>query len=138
MLQLSATTVGTAYTYGSGVKGASKDKKRIVNLLLGLQRVLGEVEVLVADDEGKKTPQLPALTQLLNSPEGLVRCEEMLTKLNAKLEPKHGPAHIKEILSWPLQEGDVRKTVEYLEKFQQLLQSAMVTDQTYVSHCSLP
>ena len=101
--------------------------------MLGLQRVLGEVEVLVGDDEAKTMPQLPTLTQLLNSPEGLLHCKETLTILKAKLEPKHGRAHIKEILSWPLQESDVTKTAEYLEKFQQLLQSAMNVDQTYDS-----
>ena len=133
MLQLTAATVSTVYSYGSSVKSASKDRKRVADPLLGLQRVLGEVEVLVGDDEAKTMPQLPTLAQLLNSPEGLIRCKELLTILKAKLEPKHGRSHIKEALGWPLQENDVRKSVEYLEKFQQLLQAAMDIDQTCVS-----
>ena len=138
MLQLTAATVTAIYSYGSGVKSASKDKKSIIDQLLGLQRVLGEVEVLARDDEDKTTSQLSTLAQLLNSPEGLPRCKEILTNFKAKLEPRHGRSHIREVLSWPLRENDVRKTVEYLEDFPQLLQSTMNLDQMYVSLFSPP
>ena len=125
-------------SYGSGVKSASKEKKRIIDQLLGLQRVLIDVQALLADDEAKTTPQLTTLTHLLNSPEGLPRCKEMLTSLEAKLKPTQGRSHIREALCWPLQENDVRKMVEYLEKFQQLLQSTMNLVQMYVSLFSFP
>ena len=138
MLQLTAATVSTDYSYGSSVKSASKDKERIIVQLLGLQKVLSDVQTLVVDDEAKTTPELSRLMQLLNSPEGLVRCRDMLTNLKAKLEPKHGRSRIKKVLSWPLQESDMRKTVEYLERFQESVQSAIKSHQTYVSLSSLP
>ena len=54
----------TAYSYG---KSGSKDKKRILDQLRGLQRVLDDVRTL-EHKEAKATPQLSELIKLSNDP----------------------------------------------------------------------
>ncbi|KAF8492135.1 hypothetical protein JB92DRAFT_3147541 [Gautieria morchelliformis] len=51
VLQLTGATISACYDYGSGVKNASRDKKRIIDQLFGLQKVLESVRRLVEDDE---------------------------------------------------------------------------------------
>lgn len=110
-----------------------KIKKRIIDQLHGLQKVLEEVGQLVVDEQAKTTPQLPTLIMRLNDPnEGLARCRSELESLKAKLEPKGGHSHLMERLAWPLKEGAARKILDYFAQFQHLLSLAMSVDQMYV------
>jgi DNA repair exonuclease SbcCD ATPase subunit len=126
-------TISTCYNYGSGVKNASKEKKRIVDQLFGLQHVLEDVRALVQDEDSKTSSRLPALLELLNdSNNGLPRCHAELEKLKAKLEPKSRHTDHIQALIWPFKEGEVKKTLDRLGQFQQRLTSTLSVDQTYV------
>lgn len=121
--------MGVCYNYGCGVKNASEDKKRVMGQLNSLKKVLEAVGQLV-EDEKSTAMQLPALTKLLNDPEGLPRCHGELKSLQEKLEPKHGRSHLKEVLAWPLKAGDTKKILDFLAQFQRSLGVAMNVDQT--------
>jgi hypothetical protein len=99
--------------------------------LRGLQNVLDDVRELVEDEETIGQSHLPALTELLNDSDGLPRCCYELESLKNALEPK-GPRtdRIWQGLMWPLKEGGIQKTVNYLEQFQQRLMSTLNVDQT--------
>ena len=99
-----------------------------------MQQILDDVRELLEDEEAKGSSRLPGLTELLNTPEGLPRCRTELETLKAKLEIKDGTI---QALVWPLKEGDVKKTIDYLGWFQHLLISGLNVDQTYVPPISL-
>lgn len=119
------------YAYGNSVENASKDKKKTIDQLLGIQKVLDDVRELVEDQEASR---LPALYELLTKPDGLKRCEDELKDLEAKLKPKPSRTdHKMQALIWPLKEGEVKKTLDYLRQLQQLWSSSLNVDQTYIS-----
>ncbi|KAF8489415.1 hypothetical protein JB92DRAFT_2836085 [Gautieria morchelliformis] len=138
VLQLTSATITTCFNYGNGVKNASKDKKKLRDLLMGLQGVLAEVEELVelvdqdtslrspTDDETNASSRLPALSKLLKDPDGLPRCQAEIETLHKKLEANRRM----QALIWPFKEGEARKSLEYLGQFQQLLSAALNADQT--------
>ncbi|KAF8507547.1 hypothetical protein JB92DRAFT_692940 [Gautieria morchelliformis] len=127
VLQLTAATVSTLYGYGNSVKHASKDRKRIIDQLLMLEQVLNSVHEAV-EDASDASVELPTLTKLLKAPEGLPRYRAELDNLKAKVETPNGRSDRLQALIWPLKEGDVKKTLEYLRNFQQLLSSTLNTD----------
>jgi hypothetical protein len=104
--------------------------------LQNLQQVLNGVREAV-EDASDESVELPTLTKLLKAPEGLPRYRFELEALNAKLETSCGPSDRSQGLIWPLKEGDVKKTLEYLGHFQQLLNSTLNTDNLHVSLCSV-
>ncbi|KAF8524446.1 hypothetical protein JB92DRAFT_3093811 [Gautieria morchelliformis] len=127
VLQLTAATVSTLYGYGKGVKNSSKDRKRIIDQLQILQQVLNGVREAV-EDASDASVELPTLTKLLKAPEGLPRyCTELET-LKSRLETSRERSGRLQALIWPLKEGDVTKTLDYLRNFQQLLSSTLNTD----------
>ncbi|KAF8518085.1 ankyrin repeat-containing domain protein [Gautieria morchelliformis] len=136
VLNLTMATISTCYSYGSGVKNASKDKKKIIDQLRGLQSVLEGVRALVEDEELKASSRLPAVLELLNdSSNGLSRCHAELAALKTKLEPKARHTDRIQALIWPFKEGEVKKTLHHLGQFQQRLDSTLSVDQTYCRGC---
>lgn len=122
----------TCYYYGRSIKNGSKDKKRIYDQLDSLKKVLDDVCQLVEDDNEHATPQLRGMRELLNGPEGLACCLKELECLKTKLEPKGQRSQRMQVLLWPLKEGDVKQTLDYLERFQRSLSLTMGAGQTYV------
>ena len=108
------------------------DRKKIVDQLHGLQRVLESACQLV-EDMDETSPQLRAMRKLLDGTEDLYRCRTEMAGLKAKLEPQRRRLQLTQVLIWPLKEGDVRKTLEYLAHFERSLILAMNVDQTYIS-----
>ncbi|KAF8483149.1 hypothetical protein JB92DRAFT_2676131, partial [Gautieria morchelliformis] len=119
VLRLTAETISTCYSYGIAVKNVSRDKKRLIDQLFGLQKVLETVRRLVEDDETVAASRLPALNELL------LRCSGDLQTLNASLERDLGRKGRIQALIWPLKESEVNKTLDKLGKFQDLLTTAM-------------
>lgn len=105
---------------------ASRDKEQIIEQLFALQKVLEDVRALVEDGQANTTSRLPALIALLKTPDGLPHLES----LKAQLQPKGGRVDCVQVLVWPLKEGDVRKKLDYLGRFQQSLGLALNVDQT--------
>ena len=120
------------YNYGSGVKNASRDQERIIDQLTNLRNVLEQVRKVVTGETIQTASQLPALNELFDKSDGLPRCHAELENLKSELEPKSGHRGIMKALTWPLKEADVRKTVDHLEKFQQLLNLALSVDHMFV------
>ena len=98
--------------------------------------MLEDVRALVEDEEAKTRIRLPALTDLLNKPEGLSRCLSELEGLKAKLERNGGHSDRMQMLTWPLKEGDVKKALDNLGRFQQFLGLTLDVDQTCVPSVS--
>jgi hypothetical protein len=104
----------------------SQDRKRIIEQLLGLQKALADVQELVEDADNTSV-QLPTLSKLVNSPQGLPRYRHEMENLKILLEAPLGRTNGIQALIWPLKEGETRKTLEYLRDFQQLLNSTVNT-----------
>jgi hypothetical protein len=98
--------------------------------------VLNGVREAVEDAEDACV-ELPTLTKLLKAPEGLPRYGTELETLKSKLETSRDRSDRVQALIWPLKEAEVKKTLEYLRYFQQLLSSTLNTDHLYVSLCSI-
>ncbi|KAF8520519.1 hypothetical protein JB92DRAFT_1899480 [Gautieria morchelliformis] len=121
VLQLTGASISACYSYGSGVKNASRDKTR---MLFGLQRVLEAIRRLVEGDGTAASSRLPALN------EHLLRCRDELESFNTALRRDLERKGRVEALIWPLKESEVHKTLDKLGKLQDLLTMAMDIDQT--------
>ncbi|KAF8524185.1 hypothetical protein JB92DRAFT_3109582 [Gautieria morchelliformis] len=124
VLQLTAATIGACYSYGTGVKNASRDKKRIIDQLFGLQKVFETIRRLVEDNKTAASSRLPALNEQLRG------CRNELETLKTALERDLGRKGRMEALIWPLKETEVQKTLNKLGKLQDLLTTATDVDQT--------
>ena len=137
LIELTGTTITTLIQYGIGVKNMTKDKNKIIDRLWSLQKVLEDVQELVEDEQSKGTGRLPGLIELEKS-NGLLRCLSELKGLQAKFETKQGRAdRTVQALMWPLKQGEVRKTLDYLGESQKVLSSALNVDNTYGRLCIL-
>jgi uncharacterized protein YdeI (YjbR/CyaY-like superfamily) len=134
VVDLTRATINACYTYGNRVKSASRDIERIINQLEILQTLLADIQKL-AGNATKNSVPLPTLDKL-NVPDALHRYTAELASLKLRLT-RLGRARRLQALLWPLKEGDVKKTLEYLKDFQQLLSSILNIDQLYVSADSL-
>ena len=131
LIQLTRTTITTLIQYGIGVKNMTKDKNKTIDQLWSLQKVLEDVQELVEDEQSKGTSRLPGLIELEKA-NGLPSCLSELKGLQAKLETKQGRAdRTVQALMWPLKQGEVKKTLDYLGEFQKLLSSVLNIDNTY-------
>ena len=130
LLQLTRVTITTLIQYEVDVKNMQKDKNKIIDQLWSLQKVLEDVQELAEDEERKGTMRLPGLIQL-EKPNGIPSCLSELKILQAKFEIKQGRSErTLQALMWPLKQGEVKKTLDYLQEFQQLLSSALNVDNT--------
>ncbi|KAF8499400.1 hypothetical protein JB92DRAFT_2834078 [Gautieria morchelliformis] len=117
VLQLTGGTISTCYSYLSGVRNASRDKKRT-------PKKCSKLFVDQEDDETAASSQLPALTELL------LRCRDELECPNTTLERDNGRKGHMEAVIWPLKESKVHKTLAKPGKLQDLLTAAIDVDQT--------
>ena len=100
--------------------------------------MLEDVQVLVVDEESRGCSRLSALNEQLNAPNGLPRCRAELEHLYSILKAKDGRIdHAVQALKWPLKQGEMKKTVDYLKEFQQLLGSTLHVDNTWVTPVEL-
>jgi hypothetical protein len=65
-------------------------------------------------------------------PCALAGCHAELDSLLNRIKNKDGGTSRKKALAWTFRQGEVRKTLENLQRFHQLLTSALLVDQTYV------
>jgi hypothetical protein len=130
VLQLTSSVMSTCYIYQSGVRDAAKNARKMNEYLVGLRSVLEQVDKLIQDPSGFRFSRL----ELLSARDGpLMRCKAELDDLISKLEPKTGWREKIRSLTWPLQEGDMKRSLEHLENFRELLRIAMEADHLYVS-----
>ena len=116
LIQLTKVTFTTLLRYGTDIKNMSKDKNKIGDQLWSLQKVLEDVQVLAVDEESRGSSRLSALKEQLNAPNGLPRCRAELERLDSILKAKDGRIdHAVQALKWPLKQGEMKKTVDYLK-----------------------
>jgi hypothetical protein len=136
VLQLTAATISACYSYKCGVQNASRDKKKVIDQLIGLQKVLDDVRDLIeppdASEDTFPPSRLAALVDLLHNPSGLPSCLSELQSLKTKLEPTGQRTDRLRSLIWPLKEAEVKKSLDRLGQFQHLLSLTLNVDQTYV------
>ena len=93
-----------------------------------LRKLLEAMEELLRSENTQGTSRLTAVINLLSKPDGIKRYQYELRNLEAKL--RTNPGRTDQALFWPFEEGEVKETLEYLEHFQQLLNSAINLDHT--------
>jgi len=130
VLQVTGTVINICYNYQSGVRNAPRDLDRITNQLISFRAVLENFLTLARTEDTSGSPRLSTLS-LLIEPDGLLcKCKLEVEYLRMCLEPASGWRKVGQALTWPLKEGDVKKTLSYLEQTTATLQLALTTDQT--------
>ena len=129
VLQLTSSVISTCYIYQSGVRDAAKNARKLNEYLVGMRSVLEQVDKLIQDPSEFRFSNL----ERLSAQDGpLMRCKSELDDLKIKLEPKAGWKEKIRSLTWPLKEGDMKKSLEHLENLRELLRIAMEADHLYV------
>ncbi|KIM84816.1 hypothetical protein PILCRDRAFT_370242 [Piloderma croceum F 1598] len=130
ILQVTGTVICICYDYQSGVRNAPRDLDRITNQLIGLRAVLENLLTLARTEDMSGLSRLSTLA-LLIEPDGLLcKCKLEMERLKSSLEPAGGWRKVGQALTWPLKEGDVKKTHNYLQQTTATLQLALTADQT--------
>jgi hypothetical protein len=131
VLQLTASVINVCYVYQDGVRNAPRDLNRITDQLVGLRAVLENLLKLAQTEDSAGCPRLSTL-KLLTAPDGpLPKCETELKRLKEKLEPATGGwRKFGQAVTWPLKEGEVRVTLDHIERTKVILHLALTADQT--------
>lgn len=126
IVQLSGTIITTCYAYRSRVKNAAKDASRIIKELNNLRDVL-EVLFQILEREASDDKHVnPSALERLTKPDGpLAVFEAQLKDMEKKLEPIEGWRAAKAALFWPLQEPDVAKLLDDIERTKSTVQLAL-------------
>jgi hypothetical protein len=129
VLQITASVINVCYVYQSGVRNAPRDLNRITDQLVGLRSVLESLLKLAQSEDGTGSPRLLTL-KLLNGPDGpLPKCEAELKHLKEKLEPANsGWRKFGQAVTWPLKEGEVRVTLDHIERTKGILHLGLTAD----------
>ena len=117
------------YDYQKGVRNAHKDQTMITNELKGLCHILEHLLDLAETEAKKGSSQLLTLELLMEPNGSLLECQAELTTLKKKLEPANRWKAMRKGLTWLLKEGDVRKTLDQLERCKMALNLALAADQ---------
>jgi hypothetical protein len=128
VLQITASAINVCYVYQSGVRNAPRDLNRITDQLIGLRDVLENLLKLAQSKDGTRLSTL----KLLIGPDGpLPKCEAELKHLVKKLEPASGGwRKFGQAVTWPLKEGEVRATLDHMERTKAILHLALTADYT--------
>jgi hypothetical protein len=132
VLQISGALVSTLYEYRKCVNNASKAAARIIEELNSLCHVFESLLRAVESEESAEVSRLSTMAQLSGPNGELAKCRGELERLSAKLEPESGWRAMRKALIWPLNEGEVNKTLESLQRIKSTLQLALSTDQAVV------
>ena len=133
VLQVTSAVISICYDYRQGQKHASREVVQLSDELNSLKDVLDALLQLVEKSEMSDPAQL-ATFELLAKPDGpLLSSQTELERLKKKLEPESGWRAVKRSLVWPLQEGEMRKALESLERLKSTMQLALSADQATLS-----
>ena len=130
VIQLTTAIVSICYGYRRTTKHASRDIKHITEELDSLGDVLKRLLLLLESEEAEGTTQLQTLS-LLEEP--LKQCHIELEALKTNLLSGASDGFMRaigQVLIWPLKEGDIKKSINRLEKFKALLGLALTVDHT--------
>ncbi|EDN91972.1 hypothetical protein SS1G_07834 [Sclerotinia sclerotiorum 1980 UF-70] len=133
VLQITGSLISFCYDYRQGAKHASKEIVQIQDELNSLKGLLDSLLKLAEKSEADGK-QLSTFELLLKDDGPLSMCKLELENLREKLEKggvgKNGWIGLKNVLVWPLKEGEVRKTLSVLERLKSTLLLGLSADQT--------
>ncbi|KAF4993932.1 hypothetical protein FDECE_13283 [Fusarium decemcellulare] len=123
VIQLSSEIV----SYISGAVGATKERMRLRNEILGCESILQLLKDKVnSSDQGETWTE--TLETLSASDGPLGRLWAALSALKAKLEPQKGLQKALSILKWPLNEREVKLIIDSMEHEKSLLALALANN----------
>lgn len=139
VLQATNAVVSVCYDYSCAMKSSSWELPRVIEEVKDLRNVLETLEQLAKKAENADLAakgRLPTL-KLLCNPEGLLAmCLRELQELKEKLVPPDWSGQVGskrrafiQALSWPLKEGDTKKTLEKIGRLKATLNLALTVDQ---------
>ena len=129
VLQITTSVISILYDYRSGVASASREVIQITEALNSLKDVLESILRLI---ETTKAGELSTIELLVKDGGSLQSCQVELERLRVKLEPEKGWRKLRNSLIWPLKEGEMRRSLEGLERWKSIMQLALSADQAYV------
>lgn len=132
---LCGQVVSICHRYQSGVKNASKEMIRVIDEITALRNVLENLLKIASEAENMDPPNTTKLStlELLIQPEGpLIKCQAELNLLEKRLKPATGLKAIGKALSWPLKEGETKKTLHSVASLRSILTLALTADHTWV------
>lgn len=131
MLQLTASLISTCYSFQSSARHAAQDQIRLTDELITLQTILASLVKRVQTDESSHSSQLSTLREACGQNGALKDCEGELERLKIKLEQSTTRlGRFGRAVRWPLEEGDVNKILNRMERFKQSFNLALSSDQT--------
>jgi hypothetical protein len=131
VLQLTGTVINICYNYQIGARNASKDVERIIDQLKSMRDVLERLSTIINSENTGEVSRLSSTSKLLSGFNGpLSQCESELLTLQKKLALGSKWKVVGQALTWPLKEGDVKKTLAALERNKATLTLALTADQT--------
>jgi hypothetical protein len=132
VLQITSSVISICYDYRGGVESASRDAIQITNELNSLREVLESLLRVVEKSQsnnGKDGSSLATFELLAKEGGPLMTCKTELERLKSKLEPEKGWRKMRSMLVWPLKEGEVRRTLDWLERLKGTMGLALSVDQ---------
>lgn len=132
VLQITSSVISICYDYRAGVESASREVIQITNELNSLREVLESLLRVVekSQSNNSKDGSRPTAFEALTKEGGpLMTCKTELERLKSKLEPEKGWRKMRSRLVWPLKEGEVRRTLDGLERLKGTMGLALSADQ---------
>ena len=142
VLQATNAVISVCYDYSSAIKGSSWELTKVIEEVRSLRNVLESLEQLArkAESGGSmaevRLPTLKLLCDNVGHGAPLTNCLLDLESLRTRLSSPSwsGPDGSKrkaivQAMTWPLKEGDTRKTLESIGRFKETLSLALDADQ---------
>ena len=130
VIQVSATVVSLCYDYRNGVKNAVQEATRITEEVKSLQDVLERLLKLAELETARGSSRLQALQHLIQPGGVLPRCHEDLEVLRNRLGSEGRKKSLMTTLKWPLNEKELKQTLENIAKTRGTISLALIADQT--------
>jgi hypothetical protein len=128
VLQLTGVVVG----YLSEIKGASKDRNKIISEIVHVSDLLALIDNPAKQAQHGET--WAAMKGVLSKPNGpLEQLEKVLKKIKGKIVSEGCLQRLKHALTWSFEKAEVLDILSSLERFKTLFTLALQNDHMYVS-----
>ena len=130
VIQLTGSVISAVYNHRQDVKNAPEGAAKIIKDLTGLSQILERLLQMIEQERSTKITRLMSLEGLVKPDGPLEACQKTLERLNAKLQPETGWRAVKQSLKWPLNQDDIKKTLDEIARAKATLSLALTVDQT--------
>lgn len=137
LIQVTNEVVAFCFNYAAAAKGTPWALSRLIDELKSLRNVLESLEQLSRGDgtDPVTAPRLGSIKALCDTENGPIAKE--LKYLDEKLRPplwarRDGSRRqaFAQSLIWPLKEGEIKRTIQNIERWKTILDLALTVDQT--------